>query len=190
MYSLANWAGISIIAVITLCTAIIEGWYTLIGTGWLWLFIVYCFQIPVEKGYLKLDKKIWFNSGWRFTESISYSEIKLLYIGRCPVYFTKPGGRTHYAFTVEQWEKLYGLYIIAEDAFGNTLFSCHDCNEVREFLAEKCRDTAVSIFNEESCAAYHRKLAESTAHLKAIEQRTMQENGGQEILDGYEGYVN
>ncbi len=189
MYSWANWVGISIIAFVTLITAIIEGWYTLIGMGWLWLFIVYCSQIPAEKGCLKLDKKIWFNSGWGFSQIINYNEIRLLYIGRCPGYFTKPAkGRP--AFSKKQWEELYGLYIIAEDIFGNVLFACHDCNEVREFLTEKCRDTAVSIFDEESYAAYHQKLAESTAHLKAIEQQTFAENGGQEILDQYEGYVN
>ncbi len=190
MYRWADWTAIGILATITFWTAVIEGWYTLIGMGFIWLFMVYAFQIPTKKGYLQLDDSIRFHSGWRGTKRIRYSEIGLLSIGRCPVRFTKPGGRGHYAYTMEQWEKLYGTYIIAEDTSGKVLFVCHDSAKVRKMLTEKCIDTAISIFDEKSYAAYHQKLAENAAHLKAIEQRTAEENGGQEILDEYQGYVN
>ncbi len=190
MYTWADWTAIGVLAAITLCTAVMEGWYTLIGMGCIWLFVVYAFQIPAEKGYLQLDDSIRFHSGWRRTKRIRYSEIGLLSIGRCPVRFTKPGGRGHYAYNMEQWEKLYGVYIIAEDASGKVLFVCHDSAEVRTMLSEKCHDTAISMFDEKRYAAYQHKLAEDAARLQAIEQRTAEEHDGQKILDGYEGYIN
>ncbi len=144
-------------------------------------------QFRKEIGMLELDEEIVFslidNEKSFLCKTYQYDEIAELCIGECPVQFFGRKSRGA-VFSAEEWRAIYGgNYIIALDADGSPLFACSYSESVWKYLEEKCRNREVQVLTAD---AYTERLHEHSV----IAQLTMKENGGQEILDQYEGYVN
>lgn len=168
---------------------LLTGPFTLLWVGVvIWMLFVRS-PFPKTFGELYLEDKIRFYHG--LPQYFAYTEVAVLHIGSCPPEFTiaKPGprGGPREYYQPEQWAAIYGdRYIIAENADGHPLFACTYNEEVYQLLVQRCSETTSCLFDE---AAYE-IVAERKRRRREIEQQTFAEKGGQEILDGYQGYIN
>ncbi len=163
--------------------------FALLWTGIVvWLLFIRS-PFPDTFGTLYLEERITFYC--TMPRYLDYAEIAVLHIGNCPPEFTmsKPHSRgaPRRYYKPEEWAAIYGdRYIIAENADGHPLFACTYNEEVYRLLVQRGSETASCLFDEAAYAV----IAAEKCRRREIEQQTFAENGGQEILDGYRGYIN
>lgn len=146
--------------------------------------ILYATAMPLQSGYLKLaDEIIFFNKVGKYRyRKYRYQEIAWLYVGYCPIEFTKKKSRSIH-FSPEEWASMYGKYIVALNSDKGTLFACGYRDDAWNILVNKCENTAEHIMTEEEFHTYQEMQ-------KRLEQETCLENGYQEKISKYDGYVN
>ena len=146
--------------------------------------ILYATAMPLQSGYLKLaDEIIFFNKLGKFQyKKYQYQEIAWLYVGYCPIEFTKKKSRSIH-FTPEEWASMYGKYIVALNSDKGTLFACGYQDDAWNILVNKCQNTAKHIMTEEKFHTYQEMQIR-------LEQETCIKNGYQEKISKYDGYVN
>lgn len=162
----------------------------LLGTTLLCLLLLlvvaihYAAAMPLQSGYLKLeDEIIFYNRVGKYRyRRYQYQEIAWLYVGYCPIEFTKRKSRSFH-FSPEEWASMYGKYIVALNSDKGILFACGYRDEVRNILVNKCQNTAKHIMTEEEFQTYQEMQ-------QRLEEETCLENGYQEKNSKYDGYVN
>lgn len=140
--------------------------------------------IPETSGYLELGEEIIFHNmfGKLKHKRYQYRDIRYLYIDDCPVQFRKYK-KTNTCYSAEEWCSMYGKYVIAENQDHAVMFACSYADTVWDFLLQRCGDTAEKIYTEKEWTDYKQKQIE-------LEKKTENDNGYQEVVSGYDGYIN
>ena len=146
--------------------------------------ILYATAMPLQSGYLKLtDEIVFYNKVGKYRyRKYQYQDIAWLYVGYCPIEFTKKKSRT-YHFSTEEWASMYGKYIVALNSDKGTLFACGYRDDAWNLLVNKCQNTAQHIMTEEEFQTYQEMQ-------KRLEEETCMKNSYQEKISKYDGYVN
>ena len=146
--------------------------------------LIITIALPLHSGYLQLEERIVFHNtlGHYRHSRHSYENVVWLYTGYCPRIFTKPKRRRIF-FSYEEWEALYGNYIVGLDQDKKVLFVCGYDQAAWELLKEKCPQAKTYNLTAEDYLAYNRERAE-------IEANTNKMHGYTEEIQKYDGYVN
>ena len=143
--------------------------------------------LPLHSGYLRLGDCIVFHNtlGHYRHSRHSYEKVAWLYTGYCPKRFTKAKnmGRIRILYSYEEWEALYGNYIVGLNQDKKVLFICGYDQAAWELLKEKCPQAKTYNLTAEDYLAYNRELAEMEANTNKL-------HGYAQEIEKYDGYVN
>ena len=169
--------------------------FMIVGEIWLGLLILllgiclgtilyWDMTLPETSGYLELEEDIIFHNvfGRLKHKRYQYRDIRYLYIDECPVLFRPDEGKNA-CYSSGKWCSMYGKYVIAENQDHVVMFACSYADAVWDFLLQRCGDTAEKIYTEKEWMEYKQKKIE-------LEKKTENDNGYQEIVSGYDGYIN